>query len=84
MSASSDHCLRVWDLRQPKRQSMLSVTAHDQDVNVCSWNRYTTTHTERDDRVFGKSKGHVSGGTRRRRIKRAEDLQRQNWEVERD
>jgi len=36
-SCSADKTVRIWDLRT-KRNSMLTVQAHDTDVNVISWN----------------------------------------------
>ncbi|KAI8813638.1 WD40-repeat-containing domain protein [Cladochytrium replicatum] len=40
VSASSDQTIRVWDLRQSRKKGpMLTVKAHDSDVNVLSWNR---------------------------------------------
>ena len=38
LSCSADGSARVWDVRQ-RQGAMLSVQAHDADVNVCSWNR---------------------------------------------
>nr|KAJ3421404.1 ribosome biosynthesis protein rrb1 [Polyrhizophydium stewartii] len=37
-SASADRTIRIWDARDKKRPK-LTVTAHDSDVNVISWNR---------------------------------------------
>jgi ribosome assembly protein RRB1 len=41
VSASADRTLRVWDTRQ-RSGAMLSIRAHDDDVNVVSWNRHVT------------------------------------------
>ena len=41
ISASADHTLRVWDTRH-SAGAMLTVQAHDSDVNVASWNRHIT------------------------------------------
>jgi ribosome assembly protein RRB1 len=38
ISASADRTLRVWDVRN-RQGPMLTTKAHQQDVNVCSWNR---------------------------------------------
>lgn len=38
-SCSTDQTVKIWDTRK-KSGSMLSVHAHDADVNVISWNRY--------------------------------------------
>lgn len=40
-SAGTDKTIRIWDTRE-KTKPMLSVTAHDADVNVISWNRLVT------------------------------------------
>jgi WD40 repeat protein len=40
-SCSVDRTIRVFDTRERSR-SMLSVTAHDADVNVISWNKLVT------------------------------------------
>ncbi|CAM9880617.1 unnamed protein product [Scytosiphon promiscuus] len=40
-SASADKTVAVWDLRK-KNGSMLSLKAHEEDVNVISWNRNVT------------------------------------------
>lgn len=40
-SASADKTVAVWDLRR-KNGSMLSLKAHEEDVNVISWNRNVT------------------------------------------
>lgn len=40
-SASADKTVAVWDLRK-KNGSMLSLEAHEEDVNVISWNRNVT------------------------------------------
>jgi len=39
-SCSSDRTIRIWDTRR-KAGSMLDITAHNDDVNVISWNRYS-------------------------------------------
>ncbi|KAL7419754.1 Ribosome assembly protein rrb1 [Cryptotrichosporon argae] len=38
-SASADKTVRVWDVRAKGRKSVVSVRAHDDDVNVISWNK---------------------------------------------
>ena len=38
-SCSADRTVRVWDLRAKNRRSVVSVEAHEQDVNVISWNK---------------------------------------------
>ncbi|OCF34735.1 ribosome assembly protein RRB1 [Kwoniella heveanensis CBS 569] len=38
-SASADKTVRVWDVRAKGRKSVVSVQAHDEDVNVISWNK---------------------------------------------
>ena len=38
-SCSVDQTLRIWDARR-KDSSVISIKAHDSDVNVISWNRY--------------------------------------------
>jgi ribosome assembly protein RRB1 len=38
-SCSADRTVRVWDVRTKGRKSVVSVEAHDQDVNVISWNK---------------------------------------------
>lgn len=38
-SCSADRTVRVWDVRAKGRKSVVSVTAHEEDVNVISWNR---------------------------------------------
>lgn len=38
-SASADRTIRVWDVRAKGRKSVVSVEAHDEDVNVISWNK---------------------------------------------
>lgn len=40
-SASADKTVAVWDLRK-KNGAMLSLKAHEEDVNVISWNRNVT------------------------------------------
>ncbi|CAM9770365.1 unnamed protein product, partial [Sphacelaria rigidula] len=40
-SGSADKTVSVWDLRK-KNGAMLSLEAHDEDVNVISWNRNVT------------------------------------------
>ena len=37
-SCSVDKTIKIWDVRT-KQQPLCSVTAHDSDVNVISWNR---------------------------------------------
>lgn len=37
-SCSADQSIKVWDTRAAKKSPMLSVHAHDADVNVMSWN----------------------------------------------
>ena len=39
-SCSSDKTIRIWDTRASK--NMLTVVAHDSDVNVLSWNTETS------------------------------------------
>jgi len=38
-SASADQTVRIWDIRTKGRKSAVSVKAHDDDVNVISWNK---------------------------------------------
>jgi ribosome assembly protein RRB1 len=38
-SCSADRTVRVWDVRTKGRKSAVSVEAHEQDVNVISWNK---------------------------------------------
>ncbi len=38
-SCSADRTVRVWDVRAKNRRSVVSVEAHEQDVNVISWNK---------------------------------------------
>ena len=38
-SCSVDRTVRIWDTRNPSRRSMLTVQAHDSDVNVLNWNK---------------------------------------------
>lgn len=40
-SASADKTVAVWDLRK-KNGAMLSLKAHEEDVNVITWNRNVT------------------------------------------
>lgn len=40
-SASADKTVAIWDLRK-KNGAMLSLKAHEEDVNVISWNRNVT------------------------------------------
>lgn len=40
-SCSVDKTVKIWDTRQ-RTSAMLSVVAHDSDVNVISWNRLTS------------------------------------------
>lgn len=39
-SCSVDRTVRIWDTRNPSRRSMLTVQAHDSDVNVLNWNKW--------------------------------------------
>lgn len=41
-SASSDGCIKIWDVRSKSRTAALSVQVSDVDVNVMSWNKQTT------------------------------------------
>lgn len=52
-SASADKTVAVWDLRK-KNGSMLSLKAHEEDVNVISWNRNVTylLASGSDDGIF--------------------------------
>ena len=38
-SASVDRTVKIWDTRNQNRTAMLSVNAHDSDVNVINWNK---------------------------------------------
>ena len=38
-SASVDRTIKIWDTRNRNHTSMLSVNAHDSDVNVINWNK---------------------------------------------
>ncbi|ORY27442.1 putative ribosome biogenesis-related protein [Naematelia encephala] len=38
-SCSADRTVKVWDVRAKGRKSVVSVEAHEQDVNVISWNK---------------------------------------------
>lgn len=38
-SCSADRTVRVWDVRAKGRRSVVSVEAHEKDVNVISWNK---------------------------------------------
>ena len=38
-SASIDRTIRIWDTRNQARSSMLTVNAHNSDVNVINWNK---------------------------------------------
>ncbi|UYV67124.1 rrb1, partial [Cordylochernes scorpioides] len=41
-SCSSDHTVKVWDVRNLSKPPALDITAHDTDVNVISWNKNQT------------------------------------------
>ena len=45
-SCSVDQTLRIWDARR-KDSSVISIKAHDSDVNVISWNRYLITLSDK-------------------------------------
>ena len=38
-SASADKTVKVWDVRAKGRKAVVSVDAHEEDVNVISWNK---------------------------------------------
>lgn len=38
-SCSVDRTVRIWDTREARHTSAISVVAHDSDVNVISWSR---------------------------------------------
>ncbi len=38
-TCSSDKTIRIWDTREPKKQSIRFVVGHKSDVNVISWNK---------------------------------------------
>ena len=38
-SCSADRTVRIWDIRVKGRKSVVSVEAHEEDVNVISWNK---------------------------------------------
>lgn len=40
-SASADRTVRVWDIRAKNRKSAVGIQAHEEDVNVISWNKGT-------------------------------------------
>lgn len=41
-SASSDHTVKLWDCRAPAKAAVLTVSGHQDDVNVLSWNAMVT------------------------------------------
>ncbi|UYV67126.1 GRWD1 [Cordylochernes scorpioides] len=43
-SCSSDHTVKVWDVRNLSKPSALDIVAHDADVNSISWNKNQTHH----------------------------------------
>lgn len=42
-SCSVDRTIRIWDIRSPKRQPVITINnAHTTDINVINWNKNTT------------------------------------------